>query len=175
MINFVLISPHFPSNYWLFARALKNRGVRVLGIVDTPVESLPETLRSVLDDVVCVYSMTDRDQMIRACGYFTWKYGKIDWIESNNEYWLNLDAELRELFHVTTGMFPKQLNVCQHKSLMKAKYAEAGVPAARWLISEDKAEIREFAKKVNYSLVAKPDRGVGASDTMRIHLSLIHI
>ena len=24
MINFVLISPHFPSNYWLFARALKN-------------------------------------------------------------------------------------------------------------------------------------------------------
>ena len=60
MINFVLISPHFPSNYWLFARALKNRGVRVLGIVDTPVESLPEKLRSVLDDVVCVYSMTDR-------------------------------------------------------------------------------------------------------------------
>ena len=169
MINFVLISPHFPSNYWLFARALKNRGVRELGIVDTPVESLPETLRAVLDDVVCVYSMTDRDAMIRTCGYFTWKYGKIDWIESNNEYWLNLDAELRELFHVTTGMFPKQLHVCQHKSLMKAKYAEAGVPAARWLISEDKAEIREFAKKVNYSLVAKPDRGVGASDTMRIH------
>ena len=54
MINFVLISPHFPSNYWLFARALKNRGVRVLGIVDTPVESLPEALRAVLDDVVCV-------------------------------------------------------------------------------------------------------------------------
>ena len=47
MINFVLISPHFPSNYWLFARALKNRGVRVLGIVDTPVESLPEALRAV--------------------------------------------------------------------------------------------------------------------------------
>ena len=48
-------------------------------------------------------------------------------------------------------------------------YKRQGVPAARWLISEDKAEIREFAKKVNYSLVAKPDRGVGASDTMRIH------
>ena len=113
MINFVLISPHFPSNYWLFARALKNRGVRVLGIVDTPQSSLPASLRKVLDDVYCVYSMTDRDQMIRACGYFTWKYGKLDWIESNNEYWLNLDAELRELFHVTTGMFPAQLNVCQ--------------------------------------------------------------
>ena len=169
MINFVLISPHFPSNYWLFARALKNRGVRVLGIVDTPQSSLPASLRKVLDDVYCVYSMTDRDQMIRACGYFTWKYGKLDWIESNNEYWLNLDAELRELFHVTTGMFPAQLNVCQHKSLMKAKYAEAGVPTARWLISEDPEAIRQFAQQVHYSMVAKPDRGVGASDTMRIH------
>ncbi|WP_020224512.1 ATP-grasp domain-containing protein [Holdemania massiliensis] len=169
MINFVLISPHFPSNYWLFARALKNRGVRVLGIVDTPQSSLPSSLRKVLDDVYCVYSMTDRDQMIRACGYFTWKYGKLDWIESNNEYWLNLDAELRELFHVTTGMFPAQLNVCQHKSLMKAKYAEAGVPTARWLISEDPEAIRQFAQQVHYSMVAKPDRGVGASDTMRIH------
>ena len=169
MINFVLISPHFPSNYWLFARALKNRGVRVLGIVDTPQSSLPASLRKVLDDVYCVYSMTDRDQMIRACGYFTWKYGKLDWIESNNEYWLNLDAELRELFHVTAGMFPAQLNVCQHKSLMKAKYAEAGVPTARWLISEDPEAIRQFAQQVHYSMVAKPDRGVGASDTMRIH------
>ncbi|MFQ8583845.1 MAG: ATP-grasp domain-containing protein, partial [Holdemania massiliensis] len=169
MINFVLISPHFPSNYWLFARALKNRGVRVLGIVDTPQSSLPSSLREVLDDVYCVYSMTDRDQMIRACGYFTWKYGKLDWIESNNEYWLNLDAELRKLFHVTTGMFPAQLNVCQHKSLMKAKYAEAGVPTARWLISEDPEAIRQFAQQVHYSMVAKPDRGVGASDTMRIH------
>ena len=39
MINFVLISPHFPSNYWLFARALKNRGVRVLGIVKARANS----------------------------------------------------------------------------------------------------------------------------------------
>lgn len=168
-MNFVLISPHFPSNYWLFARALKNRGVRVLGIVDTPAEVLPSALREVLDDVYCVYSMTDRDQMIRACGYFTWKYGKIDWIESNNEYWLNLDAELRQLFHVTTGMFPDQLKSCQHKSLMKERYAMAGIPAARWLVSEDQEALRQFASEVHYSLVAKPDRGVGAGDTVRIH------
>ena len=30
-------------------------------------------------------------------------YGRIDWIESNNEYWLEQDARLRTDFNVTTG------------------------------------------------------------------------
>ena len=105
MINFVLISPHFPSNYWLFA-GFENRGVRVLGIIDTPWSRCRKRCAQKLDDVVCVYSMTDRDAMIRALGYFTWKYGKIDWIESNNEYWLNLDAEYERAVPRHDGMFP---------------------------------------------------------------------
>ena len=168
-MNFIFISPNFPKTYWNFCRCLKQNGVRVLGIGDAPYELLEENLKQNLQEYYKVSSLENYEEVYKACAFFAFRYGKIDWIESNNEYWLNLDAELRELFHVTTGMFPKQLNVCQHKSLMKAKYAEAGVPTARWLISEDKAEIREFAEKVNYSLVAKPDRGVGASDTMRIH------
>ena len=167
-MNFVLISPHFPHNYWLFARALKNRGVRVLGIVDTPVSTLPQRVREVLDDVVSVGSLADRDQVIRACGYLIWKYGPIDWIESNNEFWLNLDAQLREQFHVTTGMLPQQLQFCQNKSQMKQKYAEAGIRTARWTVARQEEEIRRFAKECGYPLVMKPDRGVGAADTVRI-------
>ena len=40
---------------------------------------------------------------VRAMGYFTFKYGKIDWLESNNEFWLEQDAALRTDFNITTG------------------------------------------------------------------------
>ncbi|MFR3061066.1 MAG: hypothetical protein ACLTL6_03450 [Holdemanella porci] len=46
--------------------------------------------------------------MVKACGYFTFKYGKIDWIESNNEAWLDLDARLRDDFNVKTGFFSRK-------------------------------------------------------------------
>ena len=42
MKNFVFISPNFPSNYWLFCRALKNNGVNVLGIGDAPYDELSQ-------------------------------------------------------------------------------------------------------------------------------------
>ena len=38
------------------------------------------------------YSLENYDEVYRACAYFAFKYGKIDWLESNNEYWLLRDA-----------------------------------------------------------------------------------
>ena len=40
MKNFIFISPNFPTNYWMFCRELKNNGLRVLGIGDSPYEGL---------------------------------------------------------------------------------------------------------------------------------------
>ena len=42
-----------------------------------------------------VDDMEDYGQMFRAVAFFSFKYGKIDWLESNNEYWLEQDARLR--------------------------------------------------------------------------------
>ena len=36
MKNFVFISPNFPLTYWRFCRELRNNGMRVLGIGDSP-------------------------------------------------------------------------------------------------------------------------------------------
>ena len=35
------------------------------------------------------------DEVYRAVAFFAFKYGRIDWLESNNEYWLERDAALR--------------------------------------------------------------------------------
>ena len=39
-MNVVFLSPHFPPNFWLFARALHEQGARVLGVGDVPVEQV---------------------------------------------------------------------------------------------------------------------------------------
>ena len=80
-MNFIFISPHFPANYWHFCRQLKNNGVNVLGIGDSAYDSLTYDLRDTLTEYYRVDSMEDYDQMVRAVAYFTFKYGKIDWLE----------------------------------------------------------------------------------------------
>ena len=107
------------------------------------------------------------EEIIRACGYFSYKYGKIDRVESNNEYWLLTDATVREHFNVF-GKKPRDLSYCIQKSLMKAKFVETGVPVARGRVLEDLDSARQFVCEVGYPIVGKPDRGVGASGTYKI-------
>ena len=44
--------------------------------------------------------MHNYDQILRACGHFTHRHGKIDRFESHNEYWLETDARIRTDFNV---------------------------------------------------------------------------
>ena len=136
-MNFVFVSPQFPTSYWNFCNRLKQRGVTVLGLSDAPYDSLPEQVKNSLTEYYRVDSMEDYDQMVRALGYFTHQYGKIDWLESNNEYWLTQDARLRTDFNITTGMKSDQVANVRRKSAMKAFYKKAGVPTARYHITGD--------------------------------------
>ena len=51
---------------------------------------------------------------------------------------------------------------------MKEYYKKAGLAVARHYIVETLTGCKKFAKKVGYPVVAKPDNGVGASDTHKI-------
>lgn len=109
MKNFLFISPAFPGNYENFCVALKNDGVNVLGIGDTPYDELSPVLKSALTEYYRVDNMKNYDEMFRAVAFLSFHHGKIDWLESNNEYWLTQDARLREDFHITTGLQPKDM------------------------------------------------------------------
>ena len=97
-MNFVFISPNFPDNYYQFTLALRRRGVCVCAIADTPYELLSDEVKNSIDDYYQVSNLEDIDEKIRAIGYFTFRHGKIDWIESNNEYWLESDAFYENVF-----------------------------------------------------------------------------
>ena len=167
-MNVVFVSPQFPSNYWNWCDRLRKNGATVLGIGDTPQDNLAPEVRASLNEYYWVPSLEDYDQMYRAVAYYAWKYGKIDWLESQNEYWLMQDARLREDFHITTGVGPAKMAEWQSKAAMKPLYAAAGVPTARQVRLSDPAAVRAFAGEVGYPLFAKPERGVGAGGTIKV-------
>ena len=169
MKNFVFISPNFPAIYWRFCAELKNNGLRVLGIGDCPYEQLSQELKDSLHEYYKVSSLENYDEVFRAVAFFSFKYGKIDWLESNNEYWLERDAMLRSDFNITTGFKTEQMESVKRKSAMKAYYEKAGIATARYHLVADYESARAFANTVGYPVIVKPDNGVGASHTYRLH------
>ena len=167
-MNFIFISPQFPTNYYHFCAELKNNGVNVLGIGDSAYDSLPYSLKNVLTEYYKVESMENYDQMMRAVAYFTFKYGRIDWLESNNEYWLTQDAKLRTDFHITSGFQLNEIETFKSKKHMKEYYKKAGVPAVECYKIGSREGCFSFAAKYGYPIVVKPDNGVGAQNTYRI-------
>lgn len=169
-INFVFISPQFPRTYWQFCNRLKQNGVRVLGIADAPYDALSPELKESLSEYYRVDNMENYDEMYRAVAFFAHKYGKIDWIESNNEYWLEQDARLRTDFNVNTGIQADQIDAIKEKSEMKRYYALGHIPTARQKkCSEGWEALADFAATVGYPVIAKPDIGVGAGGTHKLH------
>ena len=164
-MNVVFISPQFPDVYWQFCAALKRNGATVLGIGDTPYDGISDALKGALDEYYWLPTLEDYDAVLRAVGFFTYKYGKIDWLESNNEYWLGQDARLRDDFNIRTGAGAAQMAVWQSKAGMKPLYAAGGVPTARQLRlgpGVTLEDARAFCAQVGYPAFAKPEKGVGS-------------
>ena len=169
MQNFVLISPNFPDTYYMFAEALKINGFRVLGVGDCPYERLSWELKSCLDDYYCCSSLENFEEQKNAVQLFTDRYGQIDYLESNNEYWLSRDAELRQIFNIPNGVRPEELKYWQHKSLMKEYYRKGGARVADFVMVSDKKSVLDFVDKVGYPIFIKPDIGVGAAGDYKIN------
>ena len=168
MKNVIFISPNFPTNYWQFCRELKNNGMNVLGIGDAPYNGLSDELRDSLSEYYKVDSLEHYDAVYRAVAFFIHKHGRVDWLESNNEYWLERDAQLRTDFHITSGFQADDIPRIKFKSGMKAYYEKAGIPAARWHLVDDEQGCLAFIGQVGWPVVVKPDNGVGASDTHKL-------
>lgn len=167
-MNVIFISPGFPRNYEYFCAALAENGATVLGIGDEPYDELSGSLKASLTEYYKVGSMENYDEMVRAVGFFTFKYGKIDWLESNNEYWLETDAALRTDFNIVTGQKTPDMEKIKHKSAMKAFYKAAGIPVARYHLVDTLENGLKFVEKVGYPVVVKPDNGVGAAATYKL-------
>ena len=166
-MNYLLVSPNFPISQEFFAKELKEKGINVLGVGSESYDALSQTLKDNLVEYFRVNDLEDYEEVFRAVAFLTYKHGKIDRIESNNEYWLELDARLREDFNVY-GVKPKQLELTKYKSKMKTMFKEAGARVAKGYAANNKEELNGILKKLELPLIAKPDNGVGSANTYKL-------
>ena len=168
-MNFIFVSPNFPKSYWQFCDRLKRNGVNVLGIGDCPYDELSWELKNCLAEYYKVSSLANYEEMYRAVAYLAFRHGKIDWLESNNEFWLEQDARLRTDFNITTGAQNDFIQRIKAKSAMKDSYHAAGVPVARHhMVTPDKAAAEAFIAEVGWPVIVKPDSGCGAEATYKL-------
>lgn len=167
-MNVVFISPNFPLYYYNFCKNLKIRGVNVLGIGDAPYESLPQHTIDSVTEYYKVGSLENFYEVEEACRFFNQKYGKLDWIESQNEYWLETEATLRKIFDVNSGTKIDDMAPMKYKSKMKDVYKSCNIPVARYILISTYEKAINFTREVGYPVVVKPDNGVGASSTYKL-------
>jgi biotin carboxylase len=112
--------------------------------------------------------MHDYNELVRALGFFTHRYGKLDRIDSQSEYWLETEARLRTDFNIP-GIRGDQIARVKRKSLMREVFVQAGIRVARGGVVRTMEEAQKLIAETGYPLVAKPDIGVGAAATYKIH------
>ncbi len=166
-MNVVLLSPHFPPNYYQFAVGLAHTGVNAFGIGDAPFATLRPELREALTEYYQVSNLHHYDQVMRACAYFVHRHGRIDWLESHNEHWLETDARLRTDFNIPG---PKQADAqaVKRKSAMKRQFIAADVDVAPGRLVATREDADALIAEIGYPVIAKPDIGVGATATYKI-------
>ncbi|PEL13495.1 acetyl-CoA carboxylase biotin carboxylase subunit family protein [Bacillus sp. AFS017336] len=166
-MNYILISPYYPSNFQAFAHRLKDEGVNVLGIGEELYDQLGSKLQNSLTEYYRVNNLEDIDEVKRAVAFLFYKHGPIDRIESNNEHWLELDAQLREQFNVY-GNKTSDLKKVKYKSEMKKLFKKAGVPVVDGKIVKTKKDLSKAIDQLGLPVIAKPDNGVGTAATFKL-------
>ena len=166
-MNYLLISPNFPKSQEYFAARLKEKGITVLGIGSESYEELSPRLQEVVTEYFKVNNLEDYNEVLKAVAFLTYKHGKIDRVESNNEYWLELDAKIREDFNID-GVKPSELLLTKYKSRMKDIFRKAGARVVEGLSISSKVELNTAIKKLGLPVIAKPDNGVGAANTYKL-------
>jgi hypothetical protein len=165
-MNVIYLSPNFPPNFYNFCVELKRAGANVLAIGDAAYDTLIPELKEVITEYSCV-DMLNYDKVFREVARLSSKYGKIDRVDSQTEFWLALEARLREDFNIY-GQKPSDLDINQSKLGMKHVYKKAGVPCADAISIDNPDILGDFVNSYGFPFIIKPDRGVGASNTYRV-------
>ncbi|MCX7607097.1 MAG: carboxylate--amine ligase [Bacteroidia bacterium] len=163
----LFLSPEFPPNYHLFPWSFRSCGGVSVGIGGVAYHELPPQVAQSLDRYVGVGDLHQADRVLRTARDIVQEMGPIAGVDSFNEYWLPLEAAIREELGVA-GPHPRDLPAFQQKSLMKSYFRRAGADPIPGRVAEDFADVEAFVREYGLPVIAKPDKGVGASSTIKI-------
>ena len=171
-MDFLYLSPEFPSNYANFILKLDEMNVSVWGIGEADFYFMPEKLRSALKWYVRanLSSITEVENALENLLSVKASLGSpanFDIVESHNEQWLQLEGFINHKLGID-GIQPQDLNRLKKKSGMKKLFKESGLPVARGERITGFDHGLRLAKNLGYPLILKPDEGVGAGGIHRV-------
>ncbi|MDY4221066.1 MAG: hypothetical protein SOX71_00995 [Candidatus Faecousia sp.] len=73
-MNVIFMSPHFPLHFYQFCDRLKNLGVNVLGIGDTPYDAISQSCRDSLTEYYRVDSLEKYEQVYKAVAFYIYRF-----------------------------------------------------------------------------------------------------
>ncbi len=147
-------------------RALASVGAEVIGIGESPEESLDDELRGWMrhyhqvPSVVNVGAMTDAVRWVQDRAW-------VDRLESTIEAHILPVAQVREACTIP-GTSVRTAYLCRDKPSMKDALRAAGVPTAASTAADNGEQVQQFANEVGFPLILKPRSGAGAADTTRV-------
>ena len=162
----VFLSPAFPAEMTKFTRGLAEVGATVLGVGDTPRESLPASVKPYLADFLTVPRMLDEQDVMNRVS--DWLRGRsVDRVITNWEPCVLLAARLRERWGMP-GMSVDTAMGFRDKEIMKTRLRAAGLRVPRSRRVHTAAQVRELAEEIGFPLILKPSGGAGCSNTFKV-------
>jgi biotin carboxylase len=165
-MNVLLISPGYPNDMPEFTRGLAEAGARVIGVGDSPTDSLPDLVRRSLDEYIPVQSLWDDEAVIAALRQRL-RGREIDRIECLWEPGIMLAARLRRVFGIP-GLDVLQATRFRDKEVMKQALDDAGIRTPHHVAAQTVARVWEATRKIGYPIILKPIDGAGSADTYHI-------
>ena len=165
-MNVVFVEPFFPPTQRNFVRGLAEVGATVIGIGESPTDSLDEQLKSWMTHYHHVPSVVDVGVMTDAVRWIQDKLW-VDRLEATIESHTLTAAKVRENCTIP-GTSVRTAWLCRDKPSMKEALRAAGVPTAASRAAQNADEVYEFADAIGYPLILKPRTGAGALDTTRV-------
>jgi hypothetical protein len=167
MVRILYLSPGFPPNSYLFCVAAHSRGASVLAVGDVPEHDLPPETHQALERYVFEPRMDEYERLLGIVKALIVAHGRIDFVESNGEHWLEVEGRLRDDLGIN-GLSAQDVRRLRSKLAMAEAFEQAGVcfpPGIRCSSSE---AVTGFAATHGFPLVFKPDSGSGATSTFRV-------
>lgn len=166
-MRILYLSPAFPPDSHRFCVAAHARGADVVAVGDVPESDLPPDARAALERYVFEPRMGEYDVLRAVVASLVAEHGRIDFVESNGEHWLEVEGRLRDDLGIE-GLSARDVRRLRSKLAMAEVFDNAGVPHPPGIRCSSPEAVRGFAAEHGLPLVFKPDSGSGATSTFRV-------
>lgn len=166
-VRILYLSPGFPPNSHLFCVAACARGASILAVGDMPEHSLPLEALHAFEHYVFEPRMGEYEVLLSIVKTLVDEHGRIDFVESNGEHWLEVEGRLRDDLGID-GLSALDVRRLRSKLAMAVAFGHADVPFPPGIRCSSTEAVKSFAGIHGFPLIFKPDSGSGSTSTFRV-------